>query len=213
MKYLKNFTIVALYIFAFVIFTELCTNLLAFRFLFPVKNANSYGYLTRKSFDVVVPLNKYDSRYKTQVMLPIEIFKYKLNQKELSPVCNSETNLCGYKNKTGQVKIEENFSKTYPFEKSYAKVAIQKDSKTFYGSIDKNGNWVIKPKYSHICSLSKYYTRACIDNDHCGLINIFGDEITSMSYDLNTLKSHKQNMVQYFCKLHLGNSVNLSNCF
>ena len=213
MNFLKNFVILVLYILAFAMFAELCTNILALRFLFPIKNAYSYGYLTRKSFDVVIPLNKYDSRYKAQVMLPVEILKYKLNQKELFPVCDTQNNLCGYKNESGTIQIKQNLKKVYPFENSYAKVAISKNNKIFYGSIDKNGNWVIKPKYSHICTLSRYYTRACIDDNHCGLINIFGDEVTSMSYDLDTLKTHNQNFAQYFCKLHLATSINSNSCF
>lgn len=213
MDFLRNLFVTFLYFFAFIIFVELCSNMLALRYLFPIKNAESYGYLSRKSFSVVIPLNKYTERYQTQIMLPVELIKYKLNSRELIVSCNNETKLCGYKDKNEKTIIKENFYKAFPFEKNYAKVAIMKNNKVFYGSIDKSGNWVIEPKYSHICSLSKYYTRACVDDNHCGLINIFGDEITSMSYSLETLKDQKENFAQYFCKLHNQSSKIINSCF
>ena len=33
----------------------------------------------------------------------------------------------------------------------------------------------------------KYYTKACLDKKHCGIIDKFGNEITVMSYKIDRL--------------------------
>ena len=67
--------------------------------------------------------------------------------------------------------------------------------------IDKNGNWVIKPKYSHICSLKNYYTRACLDDEHCGVIDKFGNEITLLTYSISKLNCNDSSCRKKLCTL------------
>ncbi len=213
MKFLRFILIVLFYLLSLIILAELCVNLLSFRLLLPIKNMNSYGYLSRKTFTTVVPLNKYSSRYISQLVLPYYLFKNKFLDKKLSPYYNSDLNLYGYKDSNGRIIIKEKFNHAENFVHNYAIVEIIENQKGLYGTIDKSGNWVIKPKYSHICSISKFYTRVCLDNDHCGIINIYGDEITKMVYNSKKIKKDNPDFAKYFCNVHTKHKFNLNYCF
>lgn len=212
MKLFKILIITLSYLLSFFILTELCVNLLAFRYLYPIKNANSYGYLIRKSFAVLVPLNKYPSRFKAQLFLPYEVFRYKFLNQNLALSYNSDTKLYGYTS-ADKLVIQEKYADAKEFYNGFAIVGIERNGKILYGTIDKKNNWIIKPKYSHICSLSKFYTRACLDNDHCGIINIFGDEITAMVYNAKKINYKDKDFAKYFCEIHGSKNIYHNYCF
>ena len=212
MRLFKILFIILSYLLSFFILAELCVNLLSLRYLFPIKNANSYGYLIRKTFAVLVPLNKYTSRIKAQLFLPYEVFVYKFLNQKLVLSCNPDTKLYGYKN-NNKLVIQEKYADAKEFYNGFAIVGVKLNGKTLYGTIDKNDNWIIKPKYSHICSLSRFYTRACLDNDHCGVINIFGDEITAMVYNAKKINYKDKDFAKYFCEIHGSKNIYHNYCF
>ena len=126
------------YITAILVIAELCANALAFRYLFPIKNADSCGYISRKNFSTVIPLlNKYDERFKAQLALPYELPVHKINNPTLTPYKNSETNLYGYKNESGKTVINEQYIEVYDFDGDYAIAAVDINGKKIYGTINK----------------------------------------------------------------------------
>ena len=58
---------------------ELGTNYFSFKYLFPINNTVSYGYITKKNNEIIIPLNKYSTRLKAMVnykkMFIVEINK------------------------------------------------------------------------------------------------------------------------------------------
>ena len=61
---------------------------------------------------------------------------------------NDETGLFGYKDKSGNIVIKEQFYEAEPFKDGYAVVNASEDYSTErYGIIDTTGNYVLEPKY------------------------------------------------------------------
>jgi len=58
-KVFEKFAVGFIYFFCFLMVIELGTNYFAFRFLFPIKNDTSFGYVARKSGKTIIGLNKY----------------------------------------------------------------------------------------------------------------------------------------------------------
>ena len=74
-KLFEKLFVVSIYLFCIFILTELSFNYYSIKCLLPIKNANSYGYLTRKNLKTIIPLNKYSSRLQAQLALPFEAVK------------------------------------------------------------------------------------------------------------------------------------------
>ena len=186
-KLFKGLTTGAIFLFCFFVAVELIVNYFSFYFLFPVKNAKSYGYIEKSTARTIIPLNKYSKRAYAQLALPYELLISKTQDKALKKVYNKSLKKFGYVDKENKIVINYNFVEAKDFEKEYAIVAIQENNAKKFGTIDKNGNWVIKPKYEYLCPFMKYYTKACLDKKHCGIIDKFGNEITVMSYKIDRL--------------------------
>ena len=208
-KFIEKITVVSIYLFSFCVLVELAVNYAAFYFLFPIKNQASFGYITRKSKKTIVPLNKYTTRMQAQLALPIEIVIAISNDKNLKKDFNKLLKKFGYKDNKGQVAISYKYESANEFSGDFAIVAIEIDGKRKYGTIDKHGNWVIDPKYDYLCPITKYYTRACIDEKHCGVVDRYGNEITLMTYKTDRLNS-KGTYSPRLCTL--GEKLENSSC-
>ncbi len=198
-KLFEKIFITGVYLFCTVAVVELGVNYFSFKFLFPIKNATSYGYITRESGQAIIPLNKYSSRHKAQLALPFEMLRYKIiSKKDLKLSFDEKNKKFGYLDSKGNVAIDYQFIEAHEFSQDYAIVAINKNNSIKFGTIDTNGNWIIEPKYSYLCPFTKYYTKACLDDKHCGVIDRFGNEIALMSY-----KTDKLNCKNGNCKVQL----------
>ena len=186
-KVFEKFAIGLIYSFCFFLVIELGTNYFAFRFLFPIKNDSSFGYVARKTGRTIIGLNKYSSRFKAQIALPFELVNARINDRELERYHDKETDLYGYKDKHGKIIIKHQFTEAREFTNDYAIVAIKDGKNLKYGTIDERGRWIIEPKYEYLCPFMKYYTRACVDKKHCGVIDRYGNEITLMAYTTDKL--------------------------
>lgn len=201
-KVFEKFAIFAIHLFCLIAIIELGINYFACQFLFPIKNSSSYGYVTRKGAKTVIPLNKYSSRLKAQLALPLELAKATLtNEKELVKSYDKITKKYGYTDENLKTKIDYKFDKAEDFKNDYAVVAIKIDNKLKYGTINKNGDWLVEPKYEHLCPFLKYYTKACLDKNHCGVIDKYGNEITLMSYHTDKLNKTGSNYGQKLCTI------------
>lgn len=188
-KILEKLFITGVYLFCMVAIIELGVNYFSFNFLFPIKNATSYGYIAKKTNQTIIPLNKYSSRFKAQLALPFELLISNFDSKKgLRVVYDEKNKKFGYVDKNNKLAIDYKFIEANEFSNEYAIVAIEKNNLKKYGTIDTNGNWIIEPKYSYLCPFAKYYTKACIDDNHCGVIDRFGNEIALMSYNTAKLK-------------------------
>ena len=186
-KVFEKFAVGFIYIFCFLMVIELGTNYFAFRFLFTIKNDTSFGYVTRKSGKTIIGLNKYSSRLKAQIALPFELACRYLSNKDLKVDYDEDTKTYGFKDKNNKLVIEHKFIDAKEFTNDYAIVAVKKGEELKYGTIDQKGNWIIEPKYEYLCPFMKYYTRACVDKKHCGVIDRYGNEITLMAYTTDKL--------------------------
>ena len=187
-KSIEKFFSCVIYMFCICLTTELVVNYFAFYHLFPIKNATSYGYISKKTQQTIIPLNKYSSRFKAQIALPYELISSKItHDKELMRSFDKKTQKYGYTDEKNNIVIEYKYEDAKPFVNDYAIVAILKNDKKKYGTIDKHGKWIIEPKYDYLCPFAKYYTKACIDGNHCGVLDRFGNEITLMSYKTDKL--------------------------
>lgn len=196
----KKIALFTLDVFCLFILVELCVNYFAFYYLFPIKDMNSYGYITRKNIKTVIPLGKYNSRLKAQIALPYELIKSIIEtKKELNIQYDKVVHKYGYVDNKGKLIIDYKFDIAQDFYDNQAIVAISIKNKLKFGTIDKNGNWVIQPKYEHLCPFFKYHTRACIDKNHCGVIDRYGNEITLMSYSVNKIKRSDYTYREKFC--------------
>lgn len=207
-KVLEKITVFAIHIFCIVTLVELGVNYSAFYFLFPIKNANSFGYIERKTGKIITPLDKYSSRFKAQLALPYELLIANINSaQKLTKVYDETKNKYGFVNEKNKLAIDYNFIEAGDFEKEYAIVAIEDNKIKKYGAIDKRGNWIIPAKYQYLCPLSKYYTKACLDNKHCGVIDRFGNEITLMSYNIDKLSCKGDDCNVKLCAIGKNNNI------
>ncbi|MBQ4646494.1 MAG: WG repeat-containing protein [Candidatus Gastranaerophilales bacterium] len=203
-KTFEKITIIAIHLFCLVAITELTVNYFSFHFLFPIKNDTSYGYIERKTNRTIIPLNKYKSRFKAQLALPIELVRANIaSNKELKKAYNESTKKYGYIDSENKQIIDYKFDTANEFENDYAIVAINKK----YGTIDKQGNWIIEPKYTYLCPFMKYYTKACLDNNHCGVIDRYGNEVTLMSYKTDKLQCKGNDCGVKFCAIGKDNKT------
>ena len=208
-KCFKNLVIISIHLFCLFAIIELSVNYFAFYYLFPIKNATSYGYMTKKNAKTIIALNKYSTRQKAQLALPYELIKSTFsNKKELIKSYDKLTQKYGYTNSKNKVVIDYKFDIAENFNNDYAIVAINIENKLKYGTIDKNGNWLIEPKYEHLCPFLKYYTKACLDKDHCGVIDRYGNEITLMSYRTNKISDKNSSYGKKLCTIGEKNQVN-----
>lgn len=188
---------------------ELSVNYFAAYYLFPIKDMNTYGYIARKNIKTIIPLGKYNSRLKAQIALPFEICNSMIySKRELNTNYDKVVHKYGYVDKNGKLLIDYKFDIAQDFIDNQALVAISVKNKLKFGTIDKKGNWIIQPKYEHLCPFSKYYTRACIDKNHCGVIDRYGNEITLMSYSINKIKHSDYGYREKFCKVAGEKQVN-----
>ena len=206
----KSIFKIFLYLVIVFIFFELGANYLISCYLFPIKYAESYGFIERKTGATVVPLNKYNSRLNSYIALPVELVKFKYYDKNLTKKYNEESNKFGFEDENGNLIIDYKFDDVQEFDKNYAIAAVIKNKDKKYGTIDKQGNWVIKPEYSYICNSEKYYLKACIDKNHCGVIDRFGNNITQMTYDIEHIKCENCNKIAEFCSI--GSKNKKMNC-
>ena len=208
MKFVEKISIFAIHLFCIIAIIELGVNYFSFQFLFPIKNATSYGYINKKTTQVVIPLDKYNSRYKAQLALPYELTKsIFIKQKDVIKSFDNITKKFGFKDKNNKFVIAPRFDIAEEFQNDYAIVALKIDNELKYGTIDKNGNWIIEPKYEHLCPFMKYYTKACIDEKHCGVIDKFGNEITLMSYNTDKIRHKNGNYSTQLCTIGEKNKV------
>ena len=208
-NHIKNITIFSIHIFCIFALVELVVNFFAPHYLFPIKNASSYGYVTKKGAKTIISLNKYSTRQKAQLALPYELLKSTFqNNKELNKSFDKLTQKYGYTDNKNKVVIDYKFDKVEDFNKDYAIVAVNIENKLKYGTIDKQGNWIIEPKYEHLCPFLKYYTKACLDKDHCGVIDRYGNEITLMSYRTNKIADKNSNYGKKLCTIGEKNQIN-----
>ena len=206
--FLEKFASISIYVLCLFVIIELGVNYFSFQYLFPIKNSTSYGYITKKTKKTIIPLNKYPTRLKAQIALPFELVKAKItSEKELIKTYNKTTKKYGYIDKNGNIAINYLYDLALDFENDYAIVAIKIRNEKKFGTIDKKGNWIIKPKYSYLCPFAKYYTKACLDNKHCGIIDRFGNEITLMTYKTDKLKCNKNNCIAEFCSIGKKNNT------
>ena len=207
-KVLEKIAVIAIHLFCIIAIIELGVNYSSFHFLFPIKNSTSFGYVTKKGAKTIVPLDKYSSRLKAQLALPYELAKATItNEKELIKDYDKVTKKYGYIDEKFKTKIDYKFDKAEDFKNDYAIVAIKIDDKLKYGTINKNGEWLIQPKYEHLCPFLKYYTKACLDKNHCGVIDKYGHEITLMSYQTDKIDTKGTNYGQKLCTIGEKNQV------
>lgn len=200
---------VFLFIFTTAIIIEIAVNAIAEFKTNPIKNANSYGYVDRQTQITIVPLNKYHSRIIAALSLPLEYINAQFYNKDLTKSCDRLTNKYGYIDDKGNLAIDYKFDEANKFEGEYAIVAININKSKKYGTINKKGDWVIEPKYSYICPLKKNLTKVCIDKEHCGVLDRYGNEITVMSYSIDRLHCKGNSCIAKFCSI--GENENL-NC-
>jgi len=208
-KVLEKFAVTVIHLFCIVALIELGVNYSAFYFLFPIKNDSSFGYIARKSGETIIPLGKYSSRFKAQLALPYELTRAKLTSKiQLTKSYDKNTQRYGFVDSNNNLAIDYNFVEASNFENEYAVVAIKENKTKKYGTIDKHGKWIIEAKYEYLCPFSKYYTKACIDKKHCGVIDRFGNEITLMSYKMDKLSCNGDGCNVKLCSI--GKDKNMS---
>ena len=201
-KLLEKITIITIHIFCLFAIIELGVNYFSFYYLFPIKNANSFGYIERKTNKTIIPLDKYSTRLKAQLALPYELIISKISSsKELVVSYDENTKKYGYKDTSNKLIIEYNFDEAQNFKNDYAIVAISKNNEKKFGTIDKKGKWIIEPKYSYLCPFMKYHTKACIDDKHCGVIDRYGNEVTLMSYTTDKLNCTGANCGAKLCAI------------
>ena len=201
-KIFEKILITGVYLFCMVAIVELGVNYFSFKYLFPIKNATSYGYIAKKSNKTIIPLNKYSSRIKAQLALPYELLVSAFeSDKDLTLVFDDKRKKYGYKDKNNNLIIDYKFADGQEFSNNYAIVAIEKDNIKKYGTIDTKGNWIIEAKYSYLCPFAKYYTKACLDDNHCGVIDRFGNEVALMSYNTNKLNCKNGNCQIQLCSI------------
>ncbi len=196
---------IAGYLFSALLIVELIINYWASNNLFPIKYADSFGFLEWKTGKVIVPLNKYNSRFLSCIFLPVELLYVKYYDKALTPVLDDKTKLYGYSDDKGKLIIEYKFDNAKDFAGSFAIVSISDDGKKKFGLIDKKGDWVVAPEYSYICDNNKYYIKACLDKDHCGVIDKFGNKITQMTYTINNIQCKDCDRMAKFCSIGAKN--------
>ncbi|MBQ8847663.1 MAG: WG repeat-containing protein [Candidatus Gastranaerophilales bacterium] len=187
-KFLKRLAVGFIYLFCFIAVIELGVNYYSTEIVFPIKNATSYGYVAKESGKTIIELDKFDTRAKAQLALPFALAYAYFNDKTLTKDYNEETKTYGYKDNNENIVIKHQFIEAEEFVNDYAVVAVMVNGEKKYGTIDIKGNWVIEPKYDYLCPFFKYYTRACIDKGHCGIIDKFGNNATLMTYDTHKLK-------------------------
>ena len=192
-KILEKFAVGLIYVFSFVLLIEIGVNYGAFYYLFPIKNDTSFGYVIKKSGKTVIPLNKYSSRLKAQIALPFELACTLLSSKTLKKHHDKITDTYGFVNEKNKTVIEHKFAQVQDFTGDYAIVAIKVNDKLKYGTINNRGEWIIEPKYEYLCPFFKYYTRACVDKKHCGVIDRYGNQVTLMTYKTDNLKCKGEN--------------------
>ena len=96
-----------IYLFCLIVVVELGVNYFSFKFLFPVKNAVSYGYVAKKSNKTIIPLNKYSTRLKAQIALPYELIRsYAISEKDLILVRDEQNKKYGYVDSDNNVIID-----------------------------------------------------------------------------------------------------------
>ena len=186
-KLLEKITIASLYAFSLFVIIELVFNYSALYCLFPIKNSTSFGYISKITNEVIVPLDKYKTRYLAQIALPYEYILAKINNKVLIKSYDRKLGKFGYIDTENKTAIPYKFTKANEFIGKIAVVAIEKNGKEKYGTINTKGEWVIEPKYSYLCPVERYYVRACIDKNHCGVIDRFGNQVITMSYSADKL--------------------------
>lgn len=207
-KAVEKFAILAIHVFCIIAVIELGVNYSAFHFLFPIKNSNSFGYVTKKGAKTIVPLNKYSSRLKAQFALPYELAKSTLtNEKELIKSYDKLTKKYGFIDENFKTKIDYKFDLAEDFKNDYAVVAIKVDNTLKYGTINKNGDWLVEPKYEHLCPFMRYYTKACLDKNHCGVIDKYGNEITLLSYQTDKIDKAGSNYGKKLCTIGEKNEI------
>ena len=176
-------------IFGLFVISELAFAYYTDCFFYPIKSDSSFGYIERNTRATVIPLNKYSKRIYAQLALPFEYTLYKITNKELTKSYDKKLRKYGYQDNKKNFVIKPKFINAYDFMGDYATVSIyNKSNGEKYGTIDKRGNWIVKPDYAYICPSSRYYTRACIDKNHCGVIDKFGNSVVLMTYSINQLK-------------------------
>ena len=206
-KNIEKIISACIYFICLFVIIELSVNYFSFKYLFPIKNLTSYGYITKKTHKTVIPLNKYSTRLKAQLMLPFELISFSVHsEKELIKSFDKEKNKYGYVDLNNKTVIDYKYDLAFEFKNDYAIVAIYDGDSRKFGTIDKKGNWIIEPKYAFLCPFSKYYTKACIDNKRCGIIDRFGNEITLMTFKIDKLECRSPNCIAEFCAI--GNNKN-----
>ncbi len=186
---------------------ELLLSIYSLNFLIPTKNAKSYGYVDKKTKEVIIPLNKYNSRAKAQLSLPLELIIVKINNKNLIKSFDRKTGKFGYVDNNNNIIIEHKYTKAEPFRGENAIVATIINGKEKYGMINTKGEWIIKPIYDYLCPFSNYYIKACIDSEHCGVIDRYGSNITLMTYNTKRLHCKNDNCRIKFCQIGRENDV------
>ena len=196
-----------IYLICILITLELLLSIYSLNFLIPTKNAVSYGYVNKNTKEVIIPLDKYNSRIKAQLSLPFELIVAKINNKNLIKSFDRKTGKFGYVDNNNNIIIEHKFTKAEPFRGENAVVATIIDGKEKYGMINTKGEWVIKPIYDYLCPFSNYYIKACVDNEHCGVIDRYGNNITLMTYNTKRLRCKNDNCRIKFCQIGKEDNV------
>ena len=196
-----------IYLICILITLELLLSIYSLNFLIPTKNAVSYGYVNKNTKEVIIPLDKYNSRIKAQLSLPFELIVAKINNKTLIKSFDRKTGKFGYVDNDNNIIIEHKFTKAEPFRGENAVVATIIDGKEKYGMINTKGEWVIKPIYDYLCPFSNYYIKACVDNEHCGVIDRYGNNITLMTYNTKRLRCKNDNCRIKFCQIGKKDNV------
>lgn len=187
-RYLEKICGVSVFLFGLFVLTELLFAYYADCNFFPIKTYNSYGFIEKNTNATIIPLNKYPTRFLAQVALPWEYFLYKLNNKTLIKKYDVAVKKYGFQDDNNRYVIQPSYINANDFKQNYAVVSIyNKNHVEKFGTIDKNGDWVIEPKYSYLCPVERYYVRACIDKNHCGVIDRFGNQVITMSYSADKL--------------------------
>ena len=214
-KVFEKLLVIFIHLFCLVVIVEIGVNYFAFRYLFPTKNATSYGYVAKHFAKTIIQLNKYPTRLSAQLSLPYEIARTcAISNIKLIKDFNKETSKFGFINSKGELKIDYQFDKVSDFyDDNFAIAGIKKDNKILYGTIDKNGKWIIGPKYEFLCPFSRYHTKACTDNMHCGVIDKYGNEITLMTYNINRLQCDDEKCAVQFCSIGQKDKENTCNYF
>ncbi len=188
-KKIEKICSIVVFILGFFVIAEIAFAYYTDCLFYPIKSENSFGFIEKRTHTTIIPLNQCPTRAIAQILLPFKYAYIKLTDKKLTKKYDNSIKKYGYQNNKNIFVIKPIFVHAHDFKGESAIVSIYNNKNIEkYGTIDKKGNWIIEPKYDFLCPTGKYYIRACIDKNHCGVIDKFGNQVILMTYSTSHLE-------------------------